>query len=130
MDNWATCDSLSSALFKKRPDGLPEQAFAWTQSAHTYTVRFGIGVLMRYYLGEGFRTEFAEWVANMRSEEYYVRMMVAWYFATALAARDENALPYLTDRRLDPWTHRKAIQKAIESSRISPERNQFLRSLR
>lgn len=85
---------------------------------------------MRYYLGEGFRTEFAEWVANMRSEEYYVRMMVAWYFATALAARDENALPYLTDRRLDPWTHRKAIQKAIESSRISPERNQFLRSLR
>ena len=110
VDNWATCDSLSPALFKKHPDGLPEQALQWMQSDQTYTVRFGIGVLMR--------------------EEYYVRMMVAWYFATALAAREEDVLPYLTGRRLDPWTHRKAIQKAIESNRITPERKQFLRTLR
>ena len=130
VDNWATCDSLSPALFKKHPDGLPEQALKWMQSDQTYTVRFGIGVLMRYYLDEGFRPEYAERVADMRSEEYYVRMMVAWYFATALAAREEDVLPYLTGRRLDPWTHRKAIQKAIESNRITPERKQFLRTLR
>ncbi len=130
VDNWATCDSLSPALFKKHPDGLPEQAFQWMQSDQTYTVRFGIGVLMRYYLDEGFRPEYAERVAAVRSEEYYVRMMVAWYFATALAAREEDVLPYLTGRRLDPWTHRKAIRKAIESNRITPERKQFLRTLR
>ena len=130
VDNWATCDSLSPALFKKHPDGLPEQALQWMQSDQTYTVRFGIGVLMRYYLDEGFRPEYAERVAAVRSEEYYVRMMVAWYFATALAAREEDVLPYLTGRRLDPWTHRKAIQKAIESNRITPERKQFLRTLR
>lgn len=130
VDNWATCDSLSPALFKKHPDGLPEQALQWMQSDQTYTVRFGIGVLMRYYLDEGFRPEYAERVAAVRSEEYYVRMMVAWYFATALAAREEDVLPYLTGRRLDPWTHRKAIQKAIESTRITPERKQFLRTLR
>ena len=130
VDNWATCDSLSPALFKKHPAGLPEQALQWMQSDQTYTVRFGIGVLMRYYLDDGFRPEYAERVAAVRSEEYYVRMMVAWYFATALAAREDEALPYLTGRRLDPWTHRKAIQKAIESNRISPERKQFLRTLR
>lgn len=130
VDNWATCDSLSPALFKKHPDGLPEQALQWMQSDQTYTVRFGIGVLMRYYLDEGFRPEYAERVAAVRSEEYYVRMMVAWYFATALAAREEDVLPYLTGRRLDPWTHRKAIQKAIESNRITPERKQFLWTLR
>lgn len=130
VDNWATCDSLSPALFKKHPDGLPEQALQWMQSDQTYTVRFGIGVLMRYYLDEGFRPEYAERVTAVRSEEYYVRMMVAWYFATALAAREEDVLPYLTGRRLDPWTHRKAIRKAIESNRITPERKQFLRTLR
>ena len=130
VDNWATCDSLSPARFKKHPDGLPEQALQWMQSDQTYTVRFGIGVLMRYYLDEGFRPEYAERVAAVRSEEYYVRMMVAWYFATALAAREEDVLPYLTGRRLDPWTHRKAIRKAIESNRITPERKQFLRTLR
>ena len=130
VDNWATCDSLSPALFKKHPDGLPEQALQWMQSDQTYTVRFGIGVLMRYYLDEGFRPEYAERVAAVRSEEYYVRMMVDWYFATALAAREEDVLPDLTGRRLDPWTHRKAIQKAIESNRITPERKQFLRTLR
>ena len=130
VDNWATCDSLSPALFKKHPDGLPEQALQWMQSDQTYTVRFGIGVLMRYYLDKGFRPEYAERVAAVRSEEYYVRMIVAWYFATALAAREEDVLPYLTGRRLDPWTHRKAIQKAIESNRITPERKQCLRTLR
>ena len=130
VDNWATCDSLSPALFKKHPDGLPEQALQWMQSDQTYTVRFGIGVLMRYYLDEGFRPEYAERVTAVRSEEYYVRMIVAWYFATALAGREEDVLPYLTGRRLDPWTHRKAIQKAIESNRITPERKQFLRTLR
>ena len=130
VDNWATCDSLSPVLFKKHPDGLPEQALQWMQSDQTYTVRFGIGVLMRHYLDEGFRPEYAERVAKIHSGEYYVRMMVAWYFAAALAAREEDVLPYLTGRRLDPWTHRKAIQKAIESNRITPERKRFLRSLR
>ena len=130
VDNWATCDSLSPALFKKHPDGLPEQALQWMQSDQTYTVRFGIGVLMRYYLDEGFRPEYAERVAAVRSEEYYVRMMVAWYFATALAKQPDDTLPYLTERRLDVWTHNKAIQKAVESYRIPPELKQHLREMR
>lgn len=130
VDNWATCDLLHPRAFDKRPEALPDQLFRWLQSDRTYTVRFAMGMLMSLYLDEAFRPEYADWVAGIKSEEYYVNMMAAWYFATALAKRWDDVFPYLTDHRLPVWTHNKAIQKAIESRRISPEQKQILRSLK
>ncbi len=130
VDNWATCDLLSPAAFKKHPAGLPEQARRWMAAGDTYTVRFGIGVLMGCYLDGAFQPEYLDWVTEVQSSEYYVNMMVAWYFATALAKQYEAALPYLEARRLEPWTHNKAIQKAVESYRITEEQKGYLRSLK
>lgn len=130
VDNWATCDLLHPRAFDKRPEALPDQLFRWLQSDRTYMVRFAMGMLMSLYLDEAFRPEYADWVARVKSEEYYVNMMAAWYFATALAKRWDDVFPYLTDHRLPVWTHNKAIQKAIESRRISPEQKQILRSLK
>lgn len=130
VDNWATCDLLHPRAFDKRPEALPDQLFRWLQSDRTYTVRFAMGMLMSLYLDEAFRPGYADWIAGIKSEEYYVNMMAAWYFATALAKRWDDVFPYLTDHRLPVWTHNKAIQKAIESRRISPEQKQILRSLK
>lgn len=130
VDNWATCDLLHPRAFDKRPEALPDQLFRWLQSDRTYTVRFAMGMLMSLYLDEAFRPKYADWIAGVKSEEYYVNMMAAWYFATALAKRWDDVFPYLTDHRLPVWTHNKAIQKAIESRRISPEQKQILRSLK
>lgn len=127
VDNWATCDTLSPAVLKKHLPQLREQCRRWLDSDHTYTVRFGIGMLMRYFLEDAFSPEYLDWVAGVSSEEYYIKMMVAWYFATALAKQYDAALPYLTQHRLEKWTHNKAIQKALESYRITPEQKQFLR---
>ena len=130
VDNWATCDLLHPRAFDKCPEALPDQLFRWLQSDGTYTVRFAMGMLVSLYLDEAFRPRYADWVAGVKSEEYYVNMMAAWYFATALAKRWDDVFPYLTDHRLPVWTHNKAIQKAIESRRISPEQKQILRSLK
>lgn len=130
VDNWATCDLLSPKVFRKHPQPLPHQAWTWMQSPHTYTIRFGIGVLLRFYLDDCFAPEYLEWAAAVHSEEYYVRMMVAWYFAEALVKQPDAALTYLLQRRLSPWVHNKTIQKATESFRITPEQKQYLRSLR
>ena len=130
VDNWATCDLLHPRAFDKCPEALPDQLFRWLQSDGTYTVRFAMGMLMSLYLDEAFRPRYADWVAGVKSEEYYVNMMAAWYFATALAKRWDDVFSYLTDHRLPVWTHNKAIQKAIESRRISPEQKQILRSLK
>lgn len=130
VDNWATCDLLSPVAFKKHPAGLPEQAQRWMAAGDTYTVRFGIGVLMGLYLDEAFEPKHLDWVTEVQSNEYYVNMMIAWYFATALAKQYEAALPYLQARRLDPWTHNKAIQKAVESYRVTEERKIYLRTLK
>lgn len=130
VDNWAVCDSMRPALFKKHPAQLPEDIRRWMDSDHLYTVRFGIGMLMAHYLDGHFRPEYAEWVSAVPSGEYYLDMMVAWYFATALAKQYDTALPFLTDERLPLRTHNKTIQKAIESYRIPPERKELLRSLR
>ena len=102
----------------------------WIASGETYTVRFAVGMLMEHFLDESFDPAFPEMVAAIRSEEYYVRMMVAWYFATALAKQYDAALPYIRDRRLDDWTHQKTIQKAVESYRIPDERKALLKGLR
>lgn len=131
VDNWATCDSLSPKAFKKRPAALyPGKITAWLKSSHPYTVRFAIGLLLSLYLGEGFRPEMLSLVAGIRSEEYYVNMMIAWYFATALAKQPEAALPYFVRQELPIWTHNKAIQKAVESFRVDQEKKDFLKSLR
>lgn len=130
VDNWAVCDLISPRSFKSRPPELAAHVRRWLESSHSYTVRFGIGVLMSFYLDEGFELAQLEAVAERCCEEYYVNMMVAWYFATALAKQPEAALPYIENRRLSRWTHNKAIQKSIESRRIPDETKAYLKTLR
>ena len=130
VDNWATCDQMSPAVFRKHRSELLQSIREWLGSSETYTVRFGVGMLMEHYLGEDFDAAYPALVAALRSEEYYVNMMRAWYFATALAKQYEAVLPYIEDRRLDPWTHNKAIQKAVESNRIPPVQKEYLKGLK
>ena len=130
VDNWAVCDLISPRSFKSRPPELAAHVRRWLESSHSYTVRFGIGVLMSFYLDEGFEPAQLEAVAERCCQEYYVNMMVAWYFATALAKQPEAALPYIENRRLSRWTHNKAIQKSIESRRIPDETKAYLKTLR
>ena len=130
VDNWATCDQMAPKVFAKRKEDLFERIKVWISSGETYTVRFGIGMLMRHFLDEKFDLAYPEMVAGVRSEEYYVNMMIAWYFATALAKQYDAVLPYLEEKRLDVWTHNKTIQKSVESYRISPEHKKYLKSLK
>ena len=130
IDNWATCDQLSPKVFKKEPEKLFSYIQTWINSDKTFTVRFAIGMLMQHYLDANFDTKYADMVAEVRSEEYYVNMMIAWYFATALAKQYKLVLPYLEDKRLDTWVHNKAIQKSAESYRISDEQKTYLKTLK
>lgn len=130
IDNWAVCDMLSPKVFAKHRGELYEKIKQWTASRETYTVRFGIGMLMEHFLDKDFTPKALELAADIRSEEYYINMMTAWFFATALAKQYEAALPYIEDRRLDAWTHNKAIQKSIESRRITDGQKAYLRSLK
>lgn len=127
---WATCDQMNSTALKKDPVRLRECAFRWMGSQHAYTVRFGILTLMRYFLDEGFDPAYPERVSEVIHENYYVRMMCAWYFATALAKQYDCILPYLEENRLDLTVHNKTIQKAVESSRISCEAKSYLKTLK
>ena len=130
IDNWATCDQMSPKVFRSHHQELLEQIKVWMASDKPYTIRYGIGMLMTHFLEEDFDIQYAEMVAKIRSEEYYVNMMIAWYFATALAKQYEAVLPYIENHRLDDWTHRKAIQKSIESYRITKEQKEYLKSFR
>ena len=130
IDNWATCDQLSPKVFARHRGELIEEIRKWIRSGQTYTVRFGIGMLMQHFLDDGFDPVYPEMTVSIRSDEYYVNMMIAWYFATALAKQYEAVLPFLEEKRLAPWTHNKAIQKALESYRIKPEQKAYLRSLK
>jgi len=130
IDNWATCDMLSPKVFKKHLPELLEHIKVWLGSNHEYTVRFGIKMLMDHYLDEAFDAEYPEMVSSVRREEYYIRMVIAWYFATALAKQYDHAIVYIEERRLDPWTHNKTIQKAIESYRVTDEHKEYLRKLK
>lgn len=130
VDNWATCDQMSPKVFRKHRKELLNSIREWIGSKETYTIRFGIGMLMEHYLDGDFDPVYPEMAAGVRSEEYYVNMMTAWYFATALAKQYDAALPYIEQHRLDDWTHNKAIQKAIESYRITPEQKDYLRTLK
>ena len=130
IDNWAVCDIMSPKVFAKHKEELLAKIKTWSQSSHVYTCRFGIETLMTHYLDKEFKTEYLEIPASVRSDEYYVKMMVAWFFATALAKQWEATIPYIEQKRLAPWTHNKTIQKAIESYRISSEQKEYLRSLK
>ena len=130
IDNWATCDQLSPKVFKKQPEKLLPYIDRWLASGKTYTVRFAVGMLMQHFLDGKFRPEYPEKVSRIRSDEYYINMMVAWYFATALAKQYDAIIPYIENRALDPWTHNKAIQKSVESFRITPEQKDHLKSLK
>ena len=130
IDNWAVCDIMSPKVFAKHKEELLAKIKTWSQSSHVYTCRFGIETLMTHYLDKEFKTEYLEIPASVRSDEYYVKMMVAWFFATALAKQWEATIPYIEQKRLAPWTHNKTIQKAIESYRISPEQKEYLRTLK
>ncbi|MBQ8072230.1 MAG: DNA alkylation repair protein [Clostridia bacterium] len=130
VDCWPVCDQSSPKVFSKNHEKLLPMIQRWMGSEHVYTVRFGIRMLMNEFLGEDFSPVYLEWVARVPGQDYYIRMMVAWYFAMALAKQYEESVIYIKDRRLDPWTHKKAIQKAIESFRVSDEHKQYLKTLR
>ena len=130
VDNWATCDQMSPKIFKKHKAELLKNVKVWLKSKETYTVRFGIGMLMEHFLDADFDPAYPEMVAKIRSDEYYINMMIAWYFATALAKQYESILPFIEEKKLDAWTHNKTIRKAVESYRITPEQKEYLRSLK
>ena len=130
IDNWATCDQLSPKAFKKEPEKLLPYIYTWIKSDKVYTVRFAIGMLMQHFLDERFDPKYTDMVAAVRSEEYYINMMIAWYFATALAKQYASILPYLKEKKLDDWTHNKAIQKSVESNRITTEQKVYLKTLK
>ncbi len=127
VDNWAVCDGISPKVLAKHKAELLEQIKIWLQAEHIYTRRFAIRMLMNHFLEEDFSPKYLNWVAAIRSEEYYLKMMQAWYFATALAKQYEETLPYVTEQKLDVWVHNKTIQKAVESYRITAEQKEFLK---
>ncbi len=130
IDNWATCDSFSPNVFKKEPKRLLCNIRFWINSDETYIIRFGIRMLMRFFLEENFSQEYPKIVSEIKSDEYYVNMMIAWYFATALAKQYNNILPYFQNQQLSKWAHNKAIQKARESFQIPQERKEYLNTLK
>ncbi|WP_019189366.1 DNA alkylation repair protein [Levyella massiliensis] len=130
VDNWAVCDILSPKIFKKHKTALLEKIKEWSASKKTYTCRFGIEMLLSHFLDEDFKPAYLEIPASVHREEYYVRMMTAWFFATALAKQWDATIDYLEDRRLDTWTHNKTIQKARESKRITPKQKEYLKTLK
>ncbi|MBR4575504.1 MAG: DNA alkylation repair protein [Lachnospiraceae bacterium] len=130
VDNWATCDQMSPKVFAKNRAALIPKTDEWLSSGHTYTVRFGIGMLMEHFLDDDFDVKYLKKVAAIRSDEYYINMMIAWYFATALAKQYETALPFIEGQKMDAWTHNKAIQKCVESNRIRPEQKEYLKKLK
>jgi len=130
VDNWATCDQLIPKIFAKNTEQLLPHIRKWIKSKHTYTVRFAIGLLMRYYIGDKFDSSYADMVVKTKSDEYYINMMRAWYFATALSKNWDNIIGIIENKKLDTWTHNKTIQKAIESYRISDKQKQYLKTLK
>lgn len=130
VDNWAVCDIFSPKVFRKNKDKLIDKIIEWTASSHPYICRFGIEMLMTHFLDEDFRVEYLEIPAAVHSGEYYVNMMIAWFYATALAKQWDATIGYIEDQRLDTWTHNKTIQKARESYRITPEQKEYLKTLK
>ncbi len=130
IDNWATCDMLRPKVFVNEPEKLLLNIKLWLSSEHEYTVRFAIEMLLLHFLDEKFKTEYLDMVASVRSEKYYINMMIAWYFAESLVKQYDSAIVYLENNRLSEWCHNKAIQKACESYRITTEQKAYLKMLK
>ena len=130
VDNWATCDGLTPRIFAKHTDELIGEIDNWLKSEHIYAVRFAVNMLMKFYLDDNFKEDYLQKVADIKSDEYYVKMVQAWYFATALAKQWDSAVLYLTENKLCEWVHNKTIQKAVESYRITPEQKEYLKKLK
>lgn len=130
VDNWAVCDIFSPKVFRKNKDKLIDKIREWTASGQPYTCRFGMEMLMTHFLDEDFRVEYLEIPAAVHSGEYYVNMMIAWFYATALAKQWDAVIGYIEKKCLDPWTHNKTIQKARESYRITREQKEYLKTLK
>ena len=130
VDCWPVSDQATPKAFSKNHEKLLPYIRKWIASDHVYTARFGIRMLMNEFLGDDFRAEYPELVAEKKGDDYYLKMMEAWYFATALAKKYDETIPYFEERRLDEWVHKKAIQKAVESYRVSEEHKEYLKSLR
>ena len=130
VDNWSVCDTLSPKAFQHPDDTLLDQVRIWLKSPHPYTVRFGMGVLMKYFLENRFSKEQLSWVCEAITDDYYVKMMAAWYYATALAKQYDHVRAVLEQKQLSAWVHNKTIQKAIESFRVPASRKEYLRCLR
>ena len=130
VDNWAVCDIMSPKVFRKHKEELLPVIKRWVASDQVYACRFGIEMLMSHYLDQDYKPEYLEIVAAVRSEEYYVNMMIAWFFATALAKQWDTVIPYIEENRLEPWVHNKTIQKAREGYRITPEQKEYLKGLK
>lgn len=130
VDNWAVCDQAGFKQFEPHKSELLEKIRLWITSEHTYTIRFAVNMLMKFYLDDDFDEEYPKMVSAVKNDDYYVKMVVAWYFATALAKQYDSIIPYIEEHRLEEWTHRKTIQKAIESYRITNEQKAYLRTLK
>ncbi|MBR6256279.1 MAG: DNA alkylation repair protein [Lachnospiraceae bacterium] len=130
VDCWPVSDQSSPAVFKKHHDKLVKHVKRWIDSDHVYTSRFGMRILMNEYLGDDFKEEYPKWIAGKKGDDYYLKMMKAWYFATALAKRYDETISFIEDNSLEPWTHNKAIQKAVESYRVSDEHKAYLKTLK
>ena len=130
VDNWAVCDIMSPKCFKKHKEELLPVIKAWAASSEDYTIRFGLEMLMSHYLDDDFKPEYLKIAAAVKSDKYYVNMMIAWFFATALAKQWDSAVVYIENGELEPWVHNKTIQKARESFRITAEQKQYLQSLK
>lgn len=130
VDNWAVCDTMSPKIFKSKHERLMGDILRWVNSDQTYTIRFGLKILMAHFLDNDFKKEYLEIPANIKSDEYYINMMIAWFFATALAKQWDSTIVYIENGVLDKWVHNKTIQKARESYRITAEQKEYLKSLK
>lgn len=130
IDNWATCDMMTPKVLEKEPDKLYLKIQEWINSSHTYTIRFGVVSLMKFFMNDRLDKKHLNLLLSIKSDEYYVNMAISWYIATALASRWETVIPYIEKKKFDKWVHNKSIQKAIESYRITKEQKEYLKTLK
>lgn len=130
VDNWATCDTLAPKTFSRHPDEVYIAVKRWLQATHIYTQRFAIVTLLQFFLDDNYRPNILNDVANVRGDDYYLKMAQAWFFSFVIIKHYEDALPYLNEHKLDKWVHNMTIRKAIESFRVDKSHKDFLRTLR
>lgn len=130
IDNWATCDMMTPKVLGENPEKLYEKIVEWSKSSYTYTVRFAIVTLMKFFMNERLDKKHLKLISSIKSDEYYINMAIAWYFATALSSNWDLVIPYIENLKLDKWIHNKTIQKSVESYRITPEQKTYIKTLK